>query len=235
MFTFAFPLFLAGAALTAVPLILHFLRRRISKVQDFPSLYFLRQTVSRRKTRNDLRSWIVFLLRALALICLAAAFAWPRFDTPDAAPEEASVFILDASFSTANPEFQSQLGELLGKQLSAVSVERPAVGMIATDRMTVSGDFVSDKSVLGDFFRSFGKPRPFSCDFSTALYRADRILAGIRAGKRRIVIFTDRQRLPWNRMPEKPFLHYADEVVILPETIREPANARILSADRFRG
>ena len=104
MFSFAFPLFLAGAALTAVPLLLHFLRKRISKVQDFPSLYFLRQTVARKKTRNDLRSWLVFLLRALALCCLAAAFAWPRFDTPDDVPEEASVFILDASYSTRTPK-----------------------------------------------------------------------------------------------------------------------------------
>jgi len=233
MFYFAFPMFLAGAALITVPLLLHFLRKRMRRTQEFPSLYFLKKVVARKRTRNDFRSWLVLLLRVLALACLAAAFAWPCFGKPDNAPKEAVVFILDGSYSTRNPEFQAQLKELTDKQLKDISVERPAVGLIASDRMTVSGDFTSDGSSIAGFFRNYDGKVPTSCDFSLALYRADRLLAGIKAEKHRIVVITDRQRAPWKHLPEEPFLSVADEVVIVPDTVNEPANARILSAERI--
>ncbi len=235
MFYFAFPMFLAGVALVTVPLLLHFLRKRMRKTQEFPSFYFLKQMIARKRSRNDFRSWLVLLLRILVLACLALAFAWPCFDQPDKEPEEATVFILDGSYSTRNPEFQSSLDGILETQLKNISTDRPAVGLIASDRMTVSGDFTSDSGSLKSFFRHYKGEVPVSCDFSLALYRADRILAGIKAEKRRIVVLTDRQRVPWRHLPEEPFLTTADEVTIVPEAVSEPVNARIISAERTGG
>ena len=49
-----FPGFLAGAALIALPVILHFLRRRQNVIVRFPSLRFLGETAMRDTRRQSI-------------------------------------------------------------------------------------------------------------------------------------------------------------------------------------
>ena len=71
------PLYFLGAAAIALPILFHLIRRRPKGEVEFSSLMFLQQTPPRLTKRSRLENWPLLLLRALALLLLAAAFARP--------------------------------------------------------------------------------------------------------------------------------------------------------------
>jgi hypothetical protein len=73
------PLFLAGLAGLALPLILHLVRRTPKGKQQFSSLMFLSPTPPRLTRRSRLDQVLLLLLRLGALALLAFAFARPFF------------------------------------------------------------------------------------------------------------------------------------------------------------
>lgn len=75
------PLFLAGTALVALPIVLHLLMRPKPKHLLFPALRFVKQRhdVNRRTMR--VRNWLLLLLRAAAIFLLAIALARPSIQT----------------------------------------------------------------------------------------------------------------------------------------------------------
>lgn len=73
--------FLAGAAAVAFPLIFHLIRRTPQGQQEFSSLMFLDPSPPKLTKRSRLDNWLLFLLRSLAIILLAIAFARPFFRT----------------------------------------------------------------------------------------------------------------------------------------------------------
>ncbi len=77
MLTFLTPWLLAGAALVAVPIVLHLIMRRQPKHLVFPALRFiqLREEANRRQLR--LRHLLLLLLRCAAVVLLALALARP--------------------------------------------------------------------------------------------------------------------------------------------------------------
>src|SRR4051812_705512 len=93
------PIFLAGAALVAVPVLLHLLMRPRPKHLAFPALRFIRQRhdVNRRQMR--LRNWLLLLLRAAVIAILAVALARPTVPVTSAVGDRegpvAAAFIFD--------------------------------------------------------------------------------------------------------------------------------------------
>lgn len=71
------PLFLAGLAGLALPVIFHLVRRTPRGRQEFSSLMFLAPTPPRLTRRSRLDQWFLLLLRLGALALLAFAFARP--------------------------------------------------------------------------------------------------------------------------------------------------------------
>ncbi len=71
------PLYFAGALAIGLPILFHLIRRRPKGEVEFSSLMFLRPTPPRLTRRSRLDNWPLLLLRALALMLLAAAFARP--------------------------------------------------------------------------------------------------------------------------------------------------------------
>jgi hypothetical protein len=94
-----FPGFLAGAALIALPVVLHFLRRRHNAVVRFPSLRFLGETALRDTRRHQLLRWLTLLLRCLAIALIAGAFARPFWQSSAASHRQLMVVAVDNSMS----------------------------------------------------------------------------------------------------------------------------------------
>ncbi|MDB5319598.1 MAG: N-terminal double-transrane protein [Phycisphaerales bacterium] len=71
------PLYFAGALAVALPILFHLIRRTPHSRQVFSSLMFLSQSPPRLTRRSRLTNILLLILRAAALIVLAAAFARP--------------------------------------------------------------------------------------------------------------------------------------------------------------
>jgi hypothetical protein len=74
---FLAPLFLAGAAAIAVPILLHLIRRTEREKLPFSSLMFLQSTPPQITRRSRLENIFLLLLRCLAFALIAMAFARP--------------------------------------------------------------------------------------------------------------------------------------------------------------
>src|SRR5687768_17921951 len=98
------PLFLAGLLAVAVPILVHLVHRERKEPLAFPSLMFLRRVPFRSARRQRIRYWLLFMMRSLALILIAAAFARPWLQSTDAvagAPAGGKdiVLLVDRSYS----------------------------------------------------------------------------------------------------------------------------------------
>src|SRR5215213_2277350 len=102
------PWFWLGALALAAPLWLHLKRKREKKLVQFTGLRFLDDEPQARQSPRRLRHLLLFLLRALALLLVVTAFAWPYIRAAQSGPIKASVvYILDNTLShQANGGFQ---------------------------------------------------------------------------------------------------------------------------------
>jgi len=89
--SFLYPLFLAGIAGVALPIILHMIHRQTRKRVTFSSLMFLRATVPRFKNRSRLENLPLLILRCIILCLLAFAFSRPFFPR-DIGTSQVSIF-----------------------------------------------------------------------------------------------------------------------------------------------
>ncbi|TWU38803.1 hypothetical protein Q31b_38810 [Novipirellula aureliae] len=97
------PFYFAGALAIGLPILFHLIRRRPRGEIHFSSLMFLRPTPPRLTRRSRLDNWPLLLIRALALMLLAAAFARPFLrstsQTDSDLPRRRMVIAVDTSAS----------------------------------------------------------------------------------------------------------------------------------------
>ncbi len=195
MIQFALPFYLFGILLIAVPVILHLLKRRPDHAERFPSLFLLRKSPAGRERRNSLRRFLVLLFRSLAFLCLALAFAYPVFSEIPLEVRKATVVLIDSSFSMPEKERNKAVAALLDE----LSPEHPMLLAAVTTRLRWSGNFSADRGALERWYGGFRKSAE-SSSFRSAIFAADSRLGAIPARERRIVLVTDRQRVPWERV-----------------------------------
>ena len=99
---FLAPAFLALAVFAGVPLLVHFLRRRIGTVVEFPAVRYLARMEQEHNRERKLRHRVLLALRVLAVLALALAAARPlaRFAGVGHAPV-ALALVIDNSLSSA--------------------------------------------------------------------------------------------------------------------------------------
>ena len=71
-----------GAALLAIPIVLHLMMRQQPRQLVFPALRLVRQRQEANRRQLQLRHWLLLLLRCLMIALLALALARPRVRSP---------------------------------------------------------------------------------------------------------------------------------------------------------
>jgi Aerotolerance regulator N-terminal len=111
---FLAPLFLAGLAALALPVLLHLRKNRPKQTVAFSSLMFLDASPPVTKRRSRLQDIVLLLLRCLALALLILAFSRPFFpakEDPPAASDGAVMhfILLDTSASMRGEPLEQAL------------------------------------------------------------------------------------------------------------------------------
>src|SRR6185369_13883767 len=137
---FLAPLFLAGAAAIALPVVFHLIRRTTRERTAFSSLMFLEPSPPRLTRRSRLEHILLLILRCAVLCLLALGFARPfikkMIDSPASAIGARQIVVLvdiSASMRRANlwNEARTRVQSILGKTSPA-----DQVALVAFDRHT---------------------------------------------------------------------------------------------------
>jgi hypothetical protein len=237
---FLAPVFLAGLAALAIPVLIHLSNRPKKETVAFPSLMFLERVEYQSDNRRWLRNLVLFTLRALALVLLAAAFARPFLDRADAAAAAPQggrevVVLLDRSGSMA-------VGDRMAQARAAVA--EVASSLRRGDRATLvafSGDAsatrATDQPAVLRAAADTVRPGAGATRLAPALRLAESILTGTPLPRRELVLVTDFQRAAFDAA-DAPRMPAGTEVRAV--AVGEPfANLYVADAtfrrDRFAG
>jgi hypothetical protein len=192
--SFLAPLFLAGAAAAAIPIILHFLKREPEARVRFAAVRLLKQGPVEQTEKRLLRDLLLLALRVAALILLSLAFARPFFASAQAPSSAITVVALDTSLSLSAPgRFER------AKQLAKDAIGRaPAGERIGVITIADQAQIVSPAS--GDRRLALAAIDAARIDFGSTRYRAALRAAGnlLEGHGGTIVAVTDLQASGWD-------------------------------------
>lgn len=189
------PLYLAGLALLAIPVLIHLAQKQHDSSTRFPSLMFLERIPRREKRRFEIRNWLLLLLRCLLLALLALAFARPFFSGAGEAaaldPERSdSVILLDRSYSMRIGDGWER-ARATALELVDARATADRVGLILFDEETLLlSDLTGDTAALRALLRE-SSPGYRATRLASAIEQAARLLEGSTAGRKRIVMISD--------------------------------------------
>lgn len=202
-----------GLAAALIPLAIHLLHRGKPRVVPFSNLAFLRELHQSRMRSVRLRQWIVLLLRMLALICLALAFARPALQQGSSlfssSRPTTAIILLDQSWSTRfHPPGGRVFDELRQRAidvLDALDSSRDRVFLLpwpmsrtAASGRAMDSDLDSDldsetaRLILEDLV-----PADAAGGLQAALRRAHPWLTGAEDRQRELYLVTDLARPDW--------------------------------------
>jgi len=212
MLSFLAPLFLAGAAAAAIPIVLHLLKREPEARVKFAAVKLIKEAPVEYTDRRRLRELLLLALRVTALILLALAFARPFLATGAAVGTTGvTVVALDTSYSLAAAG-RFERAKQLAKDAVAKAPSGDLVGVVTfADEAEIVARAGSDRTLANDAIEQaavgYGSTR-----YRAALSAASQDLAGRRGT---IVVVTDLQENGWDAgdrasVPEGTTIRVAD-------------------------
>ncbi len=121
--SFLSPLYLAATALIALPVMLHLLRRVPRGRIPFSAVAFLQSTPPRTTRRSRIDHWLLLVLRCLAVLLIALAFARPFLreyrSAAAGSSAEAVLVLVDTSASMRRESLWEQAVDRVGEVLAA--------------------------------------------------------------------------------------------------------------------
>lgn len=175
------PLYLAGLAALALPVVLHLVRRTPRGRQDFSSLMFLAPTPPRLTRRSRLDQLLLLLLRAAALALIALAFSRPflreasALSFPDV-PGRRVAILLDTSASMRRGDLWKQAVRQAERELDELNPQDDLALVAFSERPQTILDFerpggeaVGDKRALARSRLPSLKPGWAATDLGAAL------------------------------------------------------------------
>jgi hypothetical protein len=186
---FLAPLFLAGAALVALPIVLHLLRRDVAAEVPFTAVRLLRGTPLDRSRRRRLRDLLLLAARVVALLLLAGSFARP-FRPQAGATMPLTIVAVDRSFSMAAPATLDRARALARQAIDAGAMGRQ-VALVAfddgADVLAPPGPAADARAALTSLSPGFGSTR-----YGPLFDRAAELAGDDPAA--RLVVISDLQR-----------------------------------------
>jgi len=208
--SFIAPLFLAGTATAAIPIIIHLIHRRKARPIPFSTLMFLRLSNERVVRRKRLREMLLLLLRCAFLVLLALAFAGPvmRGNVSGPSPSVHAVIVLDDSYSMqCVHEAQSSFDR--AREAGAAIVEAmpraSEVAVLSSSGLAIweipklSPNLLQVKRAIAS-----AAPSARASTMPSALARAAAILDASEWPNRELYVITDLQRRAWPEGDDSP-------------------------------
>jgi hypothetical protein len=235
-----FPLALLGALAVAAPIWLHLRRRIDPRILQFSTLRFLEDNPVPARQPMRLRDILLFAVRILAILVLAAAFAWPyiRKSTPRVI-RESRAYILDNTFShQANDRFAKARDRLAG-EVASLSMDVQIAVVELTTQPQVIANFGDDRLTVQQRLKEL-KPSHQRGSYLAAFRQANMLLANSFGENRRILFLTDNQENQWaENLNTAPFLQGVEVTVFPPAStaapnlsLSEPKLQRIFLGDK---
>lgn len=200
--SFLAPLFLAGLAALAIPVVLHLRRQSQRREREFPSLMFLQDIPFRSEHRRRLRHRFLLALRLLALALLVAAFARPFLDgeatatAGDLGPREV-VVLVDRSWSMGYGERWAEATAAVGDVTASLGArDRVSVVLFdegATAPIRSSPEIDRASRVVAD-----AAPGDRATNFAPAVRLARSLLEASQLPRGEVVLVSDFQDGGWS-------------------------------------
>jgi hypothetical protein len=215
------PLLLVGSLAVIGPLLLHLIRKEESKKIPFSSLMFVTRLPKRSLRRQTLRHRLLLLMRMVALILLALAFARPFLVSEVAAPltsssDKSLVVLVDNSFSTRSGNRFERAREQALKILDSMSAGSSVQFVLYSDTTQVLNNLQAEKSSLRAVLQHV-QPTYRKTDHRSALKLAQQLLSSAPNEQREIHWISDFQQSGWTDILEEVVI--GDKVKVQPHDV----------------
>ena len=191
---FLSPLFLVGAVATAVPLVLHLLKREPENRVQFSAVHLLRRAPVEHASRRRLRELLLLALRVAGLLLLAFAFARPFFASGIATSGATTVVAMDPSLSMSAPGQFDKAKSLAKRAITDAPLGNLVAAVAFSDDARVAVQPTADRSAAAAAVDAVqagaGRTR-----YRAGLNAAVDVLRG-RPGT--VVVVTDLQETGWD-------------------------------------
>jgi hypothetical protein len=199
--SFLSPLLLAGAALVAVPIVLHLIMRREPKHLVFPAMQFIQRREESNRRRLRLRHLLLLLLRCAGIVLLALALARPSLKSAGFMGDQEAPIAAALVFDTGvRMDYQHEnRTRLQAAQETALWLlpQLPAESEIAVvDRSSLAGTFAVDLAAARhriERLATAASAQPWLDVVESAL----RLVQDSQKERKEIYLFTDLARGSW--------------------------------------
>jgi hypothetical protein len=218
-FSFLAPLFLAGLAAVAIPILIHLTHRERKDAIAFPSLMFVKRIPYRTTRRQRIRHWLLFLMRTAAVVLVAAAFARPLLEDVGASAvgdggAQELVILLDRSHSMGYGDRWERAVSAARRAVDAMGPEDRATLVVFADRAEAITQPTADRTIL---LAAVDEARLSSraTRYGPALQLAGEIVGRSDRPRPEVLLITDFQKTGWDarqtvKLPEGTTLRYVD-------------------------
>ena len=234
------PLYLIALAAAAIPIILHLLNLRRTRVIEFSTLSFLKELQKSRIRKLKLKQWLLLALRTLIIIFVVLAFTRPALRTgfgflPGTSAKTSAVIVLDNSFSMLTSDEHGQLLKQ-ARQKATELVDMMEAGdeaaLVLTTAPDENVDFTAALNALRGEIEDV-QPSYAHGDYRQALTAAGALLAQSDNFNKEVYILTDRQRSQYvsENDAQQPLFDPGVRVFVLPVGDGDQGNTAVVEAE----
>ncbi|HXC26181.1 MAG TPA: BatA domain-containing protein [Gemmatimonadaceae bacterium] len=198
------PWFLVGLGALAAPILVHLIQKERKDAIPFPSLMFLEHVPYQSVRRQQIRNWLLFLLRCLAMILLVLAFARPFFASRNASAASVLpdggrdiVIALDRSYSMGYGDRWKRAVTAAKDVVDHMSSADRAAVVYFSGTAWAASDLTNDKSALRSAIDSV-HPTAGITRYDAAFRFVQQVFGDSARPRREVALISDYHRAGWS-------------------------------------